>query len=411
LADAALTLPPPAIEYHRRLFDPGPKRILALDGGGVRGIVALAFLERIEALLSERAGRTVVLADYFDLIGGTSTGAIIATGLSLGMPVARLVDAYLRLAGRGFRGLRFHGGLLVPKFRTAPLMAEIRRQVGDETLGSSRLRTGLAIVAKRIDTGSVWVFHNNPRGRFFAPSPDMAGPGSDAVPNRDLPLVQLIRASTAAPTFFSPQRIEIARGVFGTFIDGGVSPYNNPALLLFMLASLDGYGFRWVSGADRLLLISAGTGYRPLDRAAMPSAASPAATLAVLALRSVIEDCSDLAQTMLQWLGTSPAPRAIDLEIGDLSKDQLGPAPHLRYQRYDIELSRAWFERELDLRLDEHDIAALDRVDRPGLAPELLALARLAATRQIRPEHLPPAFDAILAAPGGAAGGSSPGAK
>src|SRR5580658_1692916 len=65
------------------LFSPGPKRILALDGGGVRGIISLAYLERLETILRDRFGPDTVLADYFDLIGGASTGAIIATGLAL----------------------------------------------------------------------------------------------------------------------------------------------------------------------------------------------------------------------------------------------------------------------------------------------------------------------------------------
>ena len=68
---------------------PGPKRILALDGGGLRGIVSLAFLKRIEALLKERHGDDpdFRLCHYFDLIAGTSTGAIIAAGLAVGMSV------------------------------------------------------------------------------------------------------------------------------------------------------------------------------------------------------------------------------------------------------------------------------------------------------------------------------------
>jgi uncharacterized protein len=65
-----------------RLLAPGPKRVLALDGGGIRGILSLGFLARMEALLRGRHGRPgLVLADYFDLIGGTSTGSIIAAGL------------------------------------------------------------------------------------------------------------------------------------------------------------------------------------------------------------------------------------------------------------------------------------------------------------------------------------------
>ena len=58
----------------RHLFGPGPKRILSLDGGGVRGVISVAFLERIEAVLKEHHGDGV-LGDWFDLIGGTSSGS------------------------------------------------------------------------------------------------------------------------------------------------------------------------------------------------------------------------------------------------------------------------------------------------------------------------------------------------
>src|ERR1700730_2782186 len=62
-------------------FGPGPKRMLCLDGGGVRGVITVAFLERIEQVLSEREGRNIRLGDWFDLVGGTSTGAVIAGAL------------------------------------------------------------------------------------------------------------------------------------------------------------------------------------------------------------------------------------------------------------------------------------------------------------------------------------------
>ncbi|MEM6916215.1 MAG: patatin-like phospholipase family protein, partial [Verrucomicrobiota bacterium] len=66
------------------------KRILSLDGGGIRGVFTIAILERIEALLREHYKDSkpgLVLADYFDFIGGTSTGAIIAALLSKGLSV------------------------------------------------------------------------------------------------------------------------------------------------------------------------------------------------------------------------------------------------------------------------------------------------------------------------------------
>jgi patatin-like phospholipase/acyl hydrolase len=80
-----------------------PKRILSLDGGGVRGAATIAFLERIEALIEEIEGRPVRLGDWFDLIGGTSTGAIIATALALGYRVSEIRTFYEQLAPKIFK--------------------------------------------------------------------------------------------------------------------------------------------------------------------------------------------------------------------------------------------------------------------------------------------------------------------
>jgi predicted acylesterase/phospholipase RssA len=90
----------------QRLTDPGPKRILALDGGGVRGIVSIAFLERIERLLAEETGRgdDFRLSDYFDLIGGTSVGSMLATMLAMGDSVAEVRERFERWAPEIFRG-------------------------------------------------------------------------------------------------------------------------------------------------------------------------------------------------------------------------------------------------------------------------------------------------------------------
>jgi len=74
----------------------GPKRILSLDGGGLRGMMTVQVLKKIEALLRQRFNDPkLVLADYFDLIAGTSTGAIIAAGLAKGMS-ADEIDGHYR---------------------------------------------------------------------------------------------------------------------------------------------------------------------------------------------------------------------------------------------------------------------------------------------------------------------------
>jgi hypothetical protein len=376
----------------RHLFSGGPKRILSLDGGGIRGLIALAFLERIEQLLRSRCNNpTLRLADYFDLIGGTSTGAIIAAGLALGHPVAHLIQVFLDLAHQGFQRRWWLGGTLVPKFRAAALEAAIRAHVGDTTLGSERLLTGVGIIAKRLDTGSVWVFHNHPRGPYFAP----AGAAVAAMPNRDLPLAQLIRASTAAPSYFEPEMIQVAPGVSGAFVDGGVSPHINPALLLLMLGTLHGYGFRWPMGPERLLLVSVGTGgvHQALDAQAVQR--MPAAWLAVSALRSLMRDCDWLTQTLLQWLGESPTLWPIDGEIGDLRHDTAGGGKLLHYLRYDALLTHDWLVGQAGLSIEPEELLALHAFDRPALAPRLLAIGRRVAEATVHANHFPGLFDAV----------------
>jgi uncharacterized protein len=92
-----------------RLTTPGPKRLLALDGGGIRGAITLGFLEQMERLLRARHKREdLKLCDYFNLIGGTSTGAIIASGLAIGMTASEIKRMYL--AHRGESGRKAGAG-------------------------------------------------------------------------------------------------------------------------------------------------------------------------------------------------------------------------------------------------------------------------------------------------------------
>jgi patatin-like phospholipase/acyl hydrolase len=80
-----------------RIQAPGPKKILALDGGGIRGMMTVEVLANIENLLRQKLGRgdDFVLADYFDFVSGTSTGAIIAACISIGMKVSDIRTFYI----------------------------------------------------------------------------------------------------------------------------------------------------------------------------------------------------------------------------------------------------------------------------------------------------------------------------
>ena len=375
---------------NQHLFDDGPKRILALDGGGIRGILSLQVLRPVEAMVRARTGDPDArLSDYFDLIGGTSTGAIIAAALALGWTIDEIETMYRKLGESIFQSAFFRRGLLRPKFSAKPLRRALEEGFGDVTLGSDRIRTGLAIVAKRLDTGSPWILHNNPEGKYYGPRT-----GSEAVPNRDYLLREVVRASTAAPTYFEPERFAVTTGQDGAFVDGGVSPHNNPSLQLVLMASLDGYGLRWALGADKLLVTSIGTGSTDLALEPDKVMKMQPVAMAVRALSSIMDDVSALNEVMLQWLSTSPTARRIDSEIGDLGKDVLGGGPAwLTYLRYNAWLDRAWLQAELGLDFPDEQVESIARMDDPGNMDDLVTIGRATARAQVSDDHFPPGFD------------------
>jgi predicted acylesterase/phospholipase RssA len=369
---------------------PGPKRILALDGGGLRGILSLGFLSRIEALLRGRHGAPDLrLSHYFDLIAGTSTGAIIAAALAKGLTVEEITRLYLTLGHDVFKRSWFRQGVLRARYDEAKLAEQLQRVLGKETtLGSDSLETGLLIVTKRLDTGSPWPIGNNPRGKYF-----QAPPEADWISNRDYPLWKVVRASTAAPSYFDPEEIVISerpgrKSVVGSFVDGGVSPFNNPALQALMYTTLDGFRVKWQTGAENLLIVSIGTGVSDPSR----TPAKLAAEGAIKALLALMDDSAALVETMMQWMSMSARARVIDREIGDLRQDLIGPTPQFSYLRYNLTLTRDAIE-PIKGGLSDGEIEALSAMDDPGRLETLRELGLLAAAQQVQDADFPPRFD------------------
>lgn len=365
-----------------RLTRPGPKRILALDGGGIRGALSLGFLTEIETLLRRRHGNDkLLLCDYFDLIGGTSTGAVIAAGLAIGMTAAEIEDVYLDFGGEVFSQSR-PLGMLRGRFEAAPLIDQLRRHFREIRLGGEEIRTGLCIVTKRLDTNSVWPLFNHPDGTFYPH-------------NALMPLWQCIRASTAAPTYFQPEALTFyteTESETATFIDGGVSLHNNPALLLLMVATLRGFPFHWPMGEDNLLQVSIGTGFWQAPR--VPSGPFPDASWewARIVPGLLGGDASWQNQLILQWMSRSPTAVMIDREIGDLRDDLIGPSPLLSYVRYNVELDQAPLAAincgDLAVKLE-----SLKDMSQAGNRVDLNRIGHAAAAQQISPAHFPSVFD------------------
>ena len=384
-----------------RLFVDGPKRVLTIDGGGVRGAVAVAFLQKLEQTLRDRYGRPdLVLSDYFDLIGGTSVGAIFAAGLALGASASELVETFNSMAPRLFgrsSSILPRLPLIQARFDPRRLASLLREQFGDVTLGSAAWRTGFGAVSKRIDTGSTWVLTNCPRAKYWDGDPAEIAAGvaeaqRRATPNRDYPLAKVVQSSAAAPVYFDLVPIEVIRGQPGVFFDGAMTPHGNPALQMAMVALMPGYGFNWSAGAEQLLIVSVGTGAPRPRKPQWVGQKSPAIVKALHALISIAYDTSELGVATLQWLGASPQPWPINSEIGDATPGPAGHRPLWTVQRYDSPLEQRWLKDKLGREYDSKRMSRLERMDDDRIMPELFEIGTAAAAHQVRAEHFSDAF-------------------
>lgn len=376
----------------------GPKKILALDGGGIRGALTLGYLKKIETILKAKHPENpdYRMSDYFDLIGGTSTGAIIATLLALGKSVDEITKMYMVLGGKIFKEKRdWWNPLETLKWLKANydyrgLQKELENAVGgaDITLGSDTLKTGLCIVAKRADTNSIWPMINHPRGKFY---------DTELGRNKDLPLAKVVRASTAAPTYFAPQMMDVTPGQNAAFIDGGLSMANNPALTMLMVATFKGFPFHWPMGEENILLVSVGTGYSQFKKHAGDIDDATLLTWAASIPDMLMQDASWQNRLILQWLSQSPTAEELDMEIGDMKGDVLSGKPLISYLRYNFLINKDTLN---GLKLDEEKLNELgyDKTFDDEGAKNIVDMARaknreilyeigVKASASIKPEH------------------------
>jgi len=288
-----------------------------------------------------------------------------------------------------FRRSLLRQGFIRAKYDEGRLIEELKAVFGpDTTLGSDTVQTGLLIVIKRLDSGSPWPVSNNRDGKYFG-SRD-----GGVIGNGDYKLWQAVRASTAAPDYFEPERITIAQlpghaPVYGDFVDGGISPFNNPALQAFMYATLSGYRINWPAGKDKIFVVSVGTG--AADPAVRRS--EIAAAQALRSLLSLMDDCASLQEAVLQWMSESPTARKIDSELGTLEGDVAGGAPLLSYVRLNVDHQSAAISELLG---DEAKTIAMENLtarDAPENMPALHRLGVVAGQRRVLAEHCPPALD------------------
>src|SRR5271156_830779 len=365
------------MSYRDRVSSPGPKKLLALDGGGIRGVVTLAVLRRVESMLAEPLGGGADFGGggYFDYIAGTSTGAVIAAGLAKGLRVEQILDLYVTRCEEMFdhASLRRRYQYRYGSLRLRELLQGVLGK--DTTLGSEDLKTLLLIVVRNATTDSPWPLSNNPNALFNDPS--------RADNNLAIPLWQLVRASTAAPTYFPPEIVRLGERDF-VFVDGAVTMYNNPSSQLFLMATLDAYRLSWPATESDLLLVSVGTGTSPkandnLRPDAMNLIFNANSVPAALMYAALNEQ--DL---LCRVFGRCRHGAPIDMEVGDLMHGQgLLENRLFSYVRYNPDLSRRGLT---DLGLDDVVPDAVQRLDSVQHIHDLCRVGQ-AAGRNVAAEH------------------------
>ena len=214
------------------------RRILSIDGGGIRGIIPAVLLAELERSTGRPSRET------FDFVAGTSTGAVLAAGIAAGIPAAELARLYQRRSAEVFRHVPVVSTLrrivTGSMYDTRTLHRVIREELGAEAR-DWRLNDApidLLITAKRLSDGMPWYFvRDNPANSCRA---------------GDYPLADAATASAAAPTYLPPWTI----GGIGELIDGGTGVAGNPVYQ----ACVEAFEYTDAYRPDETLVVSLGTG-------------------------------------------------------------------------------------------------------------------------------------------------------
>jgi len=381
-------------DLRHRYESAGPRRLLALDGGGIRGVMTLGILKAIERM----AGQP--LCQYFDYIAGTSTGAIIAASLARGMSVADIEKFYREAGTDMFEKTRFVRRLN-SLYRNGPLEQKLKDVFGEKTdLKPGALKTLLLVVTRNVTTDSPWPISSNPDAKYNALAREDC--------NLCIPLWKIVRASTAAPIYFPPEVIELVprdeKKTF-VFVDGGMTPYNNPAFLLFRFATDPAYQLQWPTGERNMMIVSVGTGAAAAAGATADDPESNMLSTGITIPNALMYGSLVDQDINCRAIGRCTYGEEIDRELGDMiPRDAAGqPLPLDRdcgrsflYARYNIDVSAKGL---VDLGFDARE-APPARVQRMDLAtPEHIGLlVRIgdAAGRQVKPQHFGPFLPATV---------------
>jgi patatin-like phospholipase/acyl hydrolase len=370
------------------------RKLLSIDGGGIRGVLALEILGALEDQLARAHGvrrADFRLGDYFDYVSGTSTGAVIAACIARGLSVAEILEFYHRAGPKMFDS-RLSKKLkalvtLGTKYDARPLEGELKNLLGeDTTLEPGHLRCLLLAVTRNQTTDSPWPISSNPAAKYNDPE----DPGC----NLKIPLWQIVRASAAAPFVFQPEVIRLGTGQEFLFLDGGITPYNNSAWLLYRMATDPAYNLNWERGEDKLLLVSVGTGSSPkgddgvLTTGPIAQVVSSAKKMIGILIQGTMIDqdtnCRQVGRCVhgpvLDGEIDDMIPRHGELDPEDSRKNRVPLSEDLGrnflYARYNVHLDRESLDK---LGLHDVEVRRLRKLDSIKYIDDLRRIGRRAA--------------------------------
>ena len=280
---------------------------------------------------------------------------------------------------------------LIAKFESEPLSEILRALFVEEDgkqalLGSEQLRkrpheTGddklLMVVVRNNTTGSAWPLTNNPMAKYA----DRNRPDC----NLNIPLWKLVRASTAAPTYFPPEEVMLGDEM-RTFVDGAITPYNNPALIAALTAILPGYRVNWTPGPENIRVVSVGTiQFSPEVR--VKNQKMWVGYYATHIPNALLQAIAWQQDYLCRFLGDCIFGETLDSEVGDLLAQNVASAPPqgrswFSYVRY----NQTYRKDELNEILLEHPLLA--KMDAVDAIPSLQRVGQEYAEKNVKLSHL-----------------------
>jgi hypothetical protein len=209
--------------------------------------------------------------------------------------------------------------------------------------------------------------------------------------NLQFPLWQLVRASTAAPTYFPPEVIDCDGKPF-IFVDGGVTMYNNPAFQMFLMATVDRFWIKaapekrgWKTGVDQMLIVSVGTGTSAGENDSLKpdemNLLFNATTIPSALMYAALNEQDFLCRVFGDCVAGPPLDREVDTMMP--SRGPLN-AKLFRYARYNAELTAKGLTALGCGRIEPTSVQKLDSID---AIPDLQTIGKAVAEQKVDRAH------------------------